>query len=287
MIDRATTGDAERGLYLRFRVPGKLALDGDVGTATVGPGGTKLAIAELHRTSGQPELAPSSAIDCFKGDPPRGKCDAARFAVTDYRLELAGSEARAVHVISATGGAPARATSIGGEGWSGVRIGGVRDAVVVWPRKPGAPLAYRAPRGKLVHVILDAAETGGKSTVTAAAEGDECAVRVAAGGELPSRPAIVMLDEACAIAGDPPAASAAPAGTKPPPVAHTADRARRSGCCGAQPGPETPLAAAAVAGLLLRRRRRPGRGARESAGRGQDPDQSRERSGQASRIRAR
>ena len=74
-------------------------------------------------------------------------------------------------MISTTGGAPARATSIGGEGWSGVRIGGVRDAIVVWPRKPGAALAYRAPRGKLVHVILGAAELDGRSTVTAAVEG--------------------------------------------------------------------------------------------------------------------
>ncbi|HWU88347.1 MAG TPA: hypothetical protein VN253_13770, partial [Kofleriaceae bacterium] len=124
--------------------------------------------------------------------------------------------------------------------------------------KPGAELAYRAPRGKLLHVILGAAATGGKSTVTASAEGDECAVRVAAGGELPGLPAIVALDEACSVAADPPAAIAEPAGTKPPPTPGTG-RAKRSGCCGAQVSPETPLGAALIVGLLLRRRRWPRR----------------------------
>jgi MYXO-CTERM domain-containing protein len=256
VVDRATTGGDDRPLYLRFRVPGKLALDGDTGTASIAPGGTKLAISGLGRTSGKPEATPSGPIDCFKGDPPRGKCDAARFAVTDYRLRLDGPEPRAVHVISTTGGAPARASAIGGEGWTGVKLGGVRDAVVVWPKQPSAPLTYRAPRGKLLHVILGAADTDGKSAVTAVVAGDECEVSVAAaGGQIPARPTIVTLDEACAIAVDPPAASADPAGTKPPAPPPSAVQPKRSGCCGAQVSPETPLGAAVVVGLLLRRRR--------------------------------
>jgi hypothetical protein len=264
VADRARTGGADRPLLLRFRVPARLSLDGEVGTALVGSRKTRLAIAAVHRSSGTPEVGRPPGKSCFEEGTARGKCAAARFPVTDYRLEVAGPEARAVHVISATGGgdrAPAQAAPIRGEGWSGVRIGGVRDAVVVWPDKPGAALEYRAPRGKLLHVILDAPETGGRSAVTARADGAECVVKVAAGGALPGRPAIVRLDEACAVTVDPEAARAVPGGTLPaaPPPQRPRPPAKRSGCCGAQASPDPPLAATVLTGaalLLLRRRRR-------------------------------
>jgi hypothetical protein len=257
VVDRATTGGADRPLHLRFRVPGKLALEGDVGTATVGRKKTRLAITGLGRTSGRPELGTPPAKDCFQEGTPRGKCYAARFPVTDYRVELAGPEPRAVHVISVTGGDPPRAASIGGDGWTGVRIGGVRDAVVVWPRKPGGPLEYRAPRGKLLHVILDAPGTAGKSALAARAEGAECVVRVSAGGDVPSHPAIVQLDDACAVTVEPQAARPAPgAGAPPAPPTPYAGQTKRSGCCGAQTSPEAPLAASALVGALLLRPRR-------------------------------
>jgi uncharacterized protein (TIGR03382 family) len=247
-------------------VPAKLSLDGDVATATVGPRKTRLAIAGLSRTSGKPEIGIPSAKDCFAEGTPRGKCDAARFPVTDYRVELAGPDPRAVHVIGATGGAPPSAAMIGGGGdgaWSGVRLGGVRDAVVVWPRRPGAPLEYRAPRGKLLHVILDAPVTAGKSTIAAHADGADCVVKVSAGGDLPGQPAIVQLDDACAVTLDPEAARANPGGTKPPAAATPLPGPpKRSGCCGAQTSPETSLAAGALVGALLLRRRAPRRAPR-------------------------
>ena len=259
IVDRASTGGADRPLHLRFRVPAKLSLEGDVGTATVGRRKTHLSISGLSRTSGKPVLGLPSGKDCYAEGTPRGRCDAARFPVTDYRVELAGPEPRAVHVIGATGdGGPLRAAPIGGEGWSGVRLGGVRDAVVVWPRKPGAPLEYRAPRGKLLHVILDAPVTAGKSTVAARADGADCVVRVSAGGDLPGHPAIVQLDDACAVALDPEAERAAAGGTQPPPRPVPGSPSKRSGCCGAQASPETPLASAMLVGALLRRRRRVG-----------------------------
>jgi hypothetical protein len=136
----------------------------------------------------------------------------------------------------------------------------VRDAVVVWPDMPGAALEYRAPRGKLLHVILDAPEAGGRCAVTARADGAECVVKVAAGGDLPGRPAIVRLDEACAVTVDPEAARAVAGGTLPAPPPRPRPPAKRSGCCGAQASPEAPLATTVLAGallLLLRRRRRP------------------------------
>jgi hypothetical protein len=255
VIDRATTGGADRPLYLRFRVPAKLALDGDVGTATVGPQKTRLAIAGVLRSSGKPEVRLPHGKDCYGEGTTRGGCDAARFPVTEYKLEVAGPEARAVHVISATGGAPPRPAPIGGEGWSGVALGGVRDAVVVWPTKPGGPLEYRAPRGRLLHVVLDAPNEKGQSTLTARADGGDCVVRVTAGGDVPARPAVVQLDEACAVTVDPAAAQAATGAIKPPPRQRLPGQTKR-GCCGAQTSPETPLAATALVGALLLGRRR-------------------------------
>jgi hypothetical protein len=257
VVDRATTGGGDRPLYLRFRVPAKLAIEGDVGTATVGPHKTKLAIASVSRSSGKPELGVPSAKDCFGEGTTRGGCDAARFPVTDYRVQIDGPEARAVHVISATGAAAAKPAAIGGEGWSGVQLGGVRDAVVVWPKKPGGALEYRAPKKPMLHVILDAPDTGGKSAIAARADGADCAITVTAGGDVPSRPAIVRIDEACAVTVDPAAEQAATGAIQPPPRPHTPTGQTKRGCCGAQTCPEAPLAAAALVGsLLLRRRRR-------------------------------
>jgi uncharacterized protein (TIGR03382 family) len=125
-------------------------------------------------------------------------------------------------------------------------------------------VSYRAPRGARVHVILGAAEIDGKATVTAKRDGDGCAVSVAGGGDLAGRPAIVALDDACTVTPDPPSPNAAPAaGTRPArPASGGGSRSQRSGCCGAQAGPEAPLSAAAVVGLVLLRRRR---GARVSS----------------------
>lgn len=259
VVDRASTEAAKRAMYLRFRVPGGLALDGDTATSVIGK--THLAIQGLARSSGQPAIGKPSAKDCYVEGTVRGKCDAARFPVSDYRVEIAGPEPRAVHVISASGSAPARPNRLGGDAWSGVAIRGIRDAVVVWPHKPGAALAYQVPRGKATHVILDAAQIDGKATVTARPEGNGCAISVAAGGEMPGRPAIVEIDEACKISVDPEAVHAASAiGTRPPRVAGQS-RTKRTGCCGAQTSPGSPVAMSAFVGALLLRRRRRGAGA--------------------------
>jgi uncharacterized protein (TIGR03382 family) len=256
VVDRASTGGADRPLYLRFRVPSKLALEGDVATAAVGRR-TKLAIAGLSRSAGKPELGAPAGKDCFKEGTTRGGCTAARFPVTEYRVEVGGPEARAVHAISATGGAAPSTALIGGEGWSGVRIGGVRDAVVVWPKQPRGALEYRAPRGRFVHVLLDAPESSdGKAAISTRSEGADCVVKVTAGGEVFARPAVVQLDEACAVTVDPEVERAVVGGTRPgrrpQPPAPTSKR----GCCGAQTSPEAPLAMAVLVGVLLLRRRR-------------------------------
>jgi hypothetical protein len=258
IVDRATTGDAARKMYLRFRVPGDLAL-GD-GTAVAMVHGARLAI----HGSAKAALARTALKDCFKDGTPRGNCDAARLPVTDYRVELAGPRPRAVHVIDATGprGEP-RSQAISGEGWAGVQLDGARDAVVVWPEHPGAALTYRAPRRRAVsHVVLDAPASGGKARVTARPDGDACQVTVAPGGSVPAAPVIVTLDARCAITAVPAVPAAEPdragpgarPGARPPvyPGAHVA----HGGCCGTGSGPAAPMAMALAVLVPLRRRHR-------------------------------
>ncbi|HUJ60267.1 MAG TPA: hypothetical protein VLX92_17290 [Kofleriaceae bacterium] len=253
VVDRADTGDAARGMYLRFRTPGKLALAGDTATATVGD--SKLVIASAGRSSGTPALGAPSQKDCYKEGTVRGTCDAARFPVSDYRLELAGEKPSAVHVLSVVDahGAPATVAPIKGDAVAGVQLGGVRDAAVTWRVGDGA-YSYRARPG--LQIALDGPEQGGTATVTAKPDGDGCAVTIAPGGTLPARPVTFALDARCAVAPDPEAASATPTLGKTP-IAPAGDpRAPRSGCCGAQAAPGSPAAMAVVVGAIVLRRRR-------------------------------
>lgn len=257
VLDRATTGAADRKMYLRFRVPAELAIDpSGTGTATIQD-------ARVTIRGGQTaSIGRTPLKDCFKDGVARGQCDAARFPVTDYRVELAGPAPRAVHVIDATSakGASAAATStrISGAGWTGVRIQGTRDAVVVWPDPPGRGLTYRAPKGKAItHVVLDAPAQGGKASVSAVPDGDACAVTIAAGGTFSATPVIVTLDDACAVTADPEEPNGVPAEGKPAAVPKKARVRRGGGCCRAETTPGSPLAMAAVVLVLLGRRRRP------------------------------
>jgi hypothetical protein len=252
IVDRAVTGDAERHMYLRFRVPGALALDA-TGTATAQIGDARLAI---HGAAGK--LARTALKDCFQPGTERGNCDAARFPVTDYRAEIPGPEPRAVHVIDATGPrGGATSEPISGPGWSGVALAGPRDAVVVWPTRPGA-LSYRAPRRRAVsHVVLDAPATDGKARLTARPDGDACAVTIEPGGTLPVAPLVVTLDDRCAVIADAPAPDR-PAQDRVPPPPPPAPPARpyRGGCCGTGAASGTPLTMSLVVLVVLRRRRR-------------------------------
>ena len=253
VVDHASTGAADRKMYLRFRVPAELAIDGaGTGTATI-----KDARLAIHGGYG-PTVGRTALKDCFKPGIQRGKCDAARFQVTDYRAELPGPEPRALHVIEATGASGgARHAALSGDGWTGVHITGTRDAVVVWPNVPGGAVHYRAPRGKAVtHIVLDAPATDRKATVTATLDGDGCAVTVAAGGSERATPVIVTLDDGCAIAPDPERSGAIPGAPKPPPVAPSKPRMPRNGCAAAPDARGTLLGLVVVALAVRRRRRR-------------------------------
>jgi hypothetical protein len=265
VVDRASTGEAERKMYLRFRVPGELAID---------PSGTGAAVLKDARVLIQGAHAPApgktALKDCFQEGTPRGKCDAARFPVTDYRVEIAGPAPRAVHVIHATGkDAAAKYGPLSGDGWSGVQVSGPRDAVVIWPVRAGGTLGYRAPKaapGKpITHVVLDAAATGGKATLTAKPDGNDCAVTVttagAGGADGAGRaggaaaPLIAIVDDTCTVAGDVEEPSGVSAERKPP-AAPSRQRTRRGGCCGGQATPDGALATGVVVLALVLRRRR-------------------------------
>jgi uncharacterized protein (TIGR03382 family) len=249
VVDRANTGSEDRKMYLRFRTPGHIAMNGDTGTASVGA--SKLEIAPIGKSPGKPAVGVPSQKDCFKEGTVRGTCDAARIPVTDYRVEIAGPKPAAAHAIALYGDKPPELKPIEGDGWQGVRVSGVRDATVVW-RKPGteAVTSYKAPAG--VHVVLDT--PGATATVTAKPDGDACAIDIKAGGAMPARPLVFVVDNKCGVAADP---DALPGSAHASPKAASAPRSPRAGCCGAQTTPGSPIAmAVVVVGLLLRRRRR-------------------------------
>jgi hypothetical protein len=259
VIDRATTGARDRGMDLRFRTTGKLELAGDVGTATVGS--TKLSIASVTRSApGTTAINASRFKDCYKQGGPKGQCDAARFPVTDYRVQIPGPTPTAVHVIAVTGdkGPAVNAATVSGSGWAGVRVSGLRDATVIWRTRGSGALDYSAPPG--THVILDPPDA--TADVTAKRSGDGCAVHVTGGGKLPAQPLVVTVDDSCSVKLDveAPAASAIGTrvrGTKGGSSSGGSVRSPRSGCCGAEAAPGSSFAMAAiVAAILLGRRRR-------------------------------
>jgi hypothetical protein len=259
VVDRANTVDDDRDMFLRFRSPGHFALNGDVATATVGA--SKVVVASLARSSGKPEIGTPGEKDCFAQGTVRGTCDAARFPVTDLRVRVAGSRPSAAHAITVIdrGGSMPALSPISGDGWHGVRVAGLRDAVIVW-RDLGArgdSFTYRvAAAAKISHVILDAPDRDGMATVSARRDGDACAVTISAGGAIPARPLIVTLDDHCAATNDLPT-DAVPSAGQNRRNSHGTPHSPRAGCCGAQAAPGSPLATAVVVlalSLALRKR---------------------------------
>jgi hypothetical protein len=254
VIDRATTGASDRGMHLRFRTPGQLTLD-DKGIGTTTVGATKLAISSITRSApGTTAIGTPRATSCYKEQElPKGQCDAARVPVTDYRVQVPGPTPAAVHLLTATGAqAPATiATPIAGKGWAGVKVSGLRDAVVVWRTHRDGALDYSAPPG--THVILDPPDVN--ADVTAKRDGNGCAVHVTGGGKLPARPLVISVDAACSIKLDAEAPAASAIGTRAPRTRAGGARSPRSGCCGAEAAPGTSFAMAFVVVAILRRRR--------------------------------
>jgi hypothetical protein len=244
VVDRANTVDDDRDMYLRFRTTGHLALADGSATATVG--GTKLVISSVAPSAGKPAIGAPTQKDCFKEGTIRGSCDAARFPVTDFRVELPGPKPMAVHLIAAT--APSTAvTAKPVDG--GVHLSGMREATVMWGKT-----SYVTPPG--LQVVLGIAEKDATATVTAKPTDGGCSVEVTPTGPLQARPLVFTLDAQCHVAEDPegPAASATHSHSSP---GNHGSHSPRSGCCGAQAAPSSPIAMSVlVLAMILRRRRR-------------------------------
>ncbi|HSD89215.1 MAG TPA: hypothetical protein VLB44_16920 [Kofleriaceae bacterium] len=255
VIDRAVTGADDRAMDLRFRTPGRLTLTGVSATATIGS--TKLVIQPVGPTSGTAARGAPLDRDCFKFSGPKGQCDAARLPVTDYRVRIPGPRPAAVHLISATDArTAAMAKPLQGDGWAGVQVGGVRDAVVVWRTGGTSSLSFAGP-SNATHIVLDAAEG---AQLTATREGSGCHVEVAGGVGTASKPLVAMLDAQCVVTVDPEAPAASAVGTRPRrSIAggpSSSGRSLRSGCCSAETTPGSAFAMAfVVIGILLGRRR--------------------------------
>jgi hypothetical protein len=248
VIDRAATSASDRGMHLRFRTPGKLTLVGENATATVGA--TKLSIANITRSApGTTAIGEPMFKDCYKAGGKKGECDAARFPVTDYRVQIPGPAPIGVHVIAATdsGARPVTAQPIKGSGWAGVRVSGLRDATIVWSTSSDT-LSYTATPG--THVILDAPDA--TANVTAKRSGNGCAMSVAGRGTLPARPLVINVDASCAVTLDGEAPAASAIGTRVP---RAKARSPRTGCCGAEAAPGTSIAMTLVVLAFVCRRR--------------------------------
>ena len=210
LVDRVVTGDAGRGLHTRVRSTGEFALQNGVATAAVGA--AALGVERVFSSSGAPSVRDMpQASECPSGD---HACDVSRIpSGTEYRLDVSGPEAMAIHVIAARGKGSELAPhqKLEGAGYRGVvvaRAGGP-VAVVTSDAADGvmpAALAYAAPSNAL-HVVVDApVDAAGKSDVTATKDGANCAVTVkphaGATGGYDGEPLVVRVSADCVVSDD-------------------------------------------------------------------------------------
>jgi hypothetical protein len=210
LIDRATTGGAERNLHLRVRTPSSLSLSGDVASATLG--GSSLAVRKVWASSGTPSVrAMPQASECPSSS---HTCDVSKLAAgTEYRIDVSGPSAAAIHVVNAAApGVEAPGQLLTGSGYRGVLVkrGATQVAVVTSDAAApvGAAFSYRVPAAaNVVHVVVDApTDAAGTSDVSAVLDGSDCKVEVKAhSGATPGlegRPLVVRLQADCSLRDD-------------------------------------------------------------------------------------
>ena len=216
-IDRVHTIDAAHPMYVGFHTNtggGGLQLNGD--TATGSAGASKLAIHKVFASSGAPQISAPEVGECsLNCNYPCGSCDAARFPVDKYSLEVAGPWAVAVHVIDALAGdeAPAKAASLNDDTidpmpkqnaavlGAAVTRGAQTTYVVASSAQDGASpamLSYGVPGSAAArHVVFDAPEgPGGTSSVSTAVKNGRCTITIAAGDGFVGRPLIFTVTSA-------------------------------------------------------------------------------------------
>ncbi|HVY29692.1 MAG TPA: hypothetical protein VHB79_24200 [Polyangiaceae bacterium] len=244
LLDRTQTGAPDRALHLRVRSPASLALSGD--SASGSRGSSLLTIRKLWASSGAPNVRPMpQAAECPSSD---HQCDVSKLPEgSEYRLDVAGPAASALHVIGATENASdLDASLLASAGYRGVSVtlAGQRFAVVASDGPANASpaaLGYRAA-ANAVHVVLDApASADGSSDVTATLQDGDCQVQItphAGGNGLPGRPLIFRVAADCSITDD---------GEQPPSVPSMVDGGSGGGM-GPALDPGTPGAGTASVG---------------------------------------
>jgi hypothetical protein len=208
LVDRVVTGDVSRSLHLRVRTPGSLALASNRATATVGA--SALAVERVYSSSGAPSVRTlPQGTECDSSD---HTCDLSRIpAGTEYRLDVAGPNAVAIHVIAARASDAGAHTALAGDGYQGVVIPRASSPVAVVTNaapdgSAGSSFAYTAPANAL-HVVVDApVDANGKSDVSATADGSNCRVVVTphagSSGGFDGAPLIVRLGSGCDVSDD-------------------------------------------------------------------------------------
>lgn len=250
LVDRVVTGDASRGMHLRVRTPATLSLGSDVATATVGA--SALSIRRLYSSSGAPNVRTMPTTpECSSSN--RGTCDTSRLpSGQEYRIDVAGPEAVAIHVVDAHGasGAAATATLLSGSGYRGALVakGASSTAVIATDKADASPpssLVYRVPAGSgAMHVVVDApVGDAGRSDVSGVLDGDACKITVSprAGttGGFDGHGLVIRVTSACAVSED---GVAAPAGVPP-----SEDAGAPSGSSGGDPSSTSGPSGSSVA----------------------------------------
>jgi hypothetical protein len=277
VVDRAVTGSARRGAYIRFRTLAALTSSAERGQVLARGTVGRSAIA-IHALTLRPPATPLlSAVPKGECNGPFGACRDARFAVNEYALKIAGPEVLAVHVIDglADGEAPAQAVPLlaeaGVAGASVVRAS-TQTFVLASPGGDGRATPPElatytvAGAGPARHVVLDApAGADGRTWVAAAPSADgRCTVSLSAASgaaAVPARPAIFRLGPAAS--GCPVSEEPAPAPPRGATAAGDQTRGRTGAGCGCRLA-GLPLEAASPPSLLTAlfvlaaaRRRRP------------------------------
>jgi len=194
----AWTADASP-LLLRFRSLGDFEGADDLVRASVGA--SKLAVRRLAGDVATDTRA-IAVGDCFSGD--RGKCEAGRFAGSEWRAEVSGPQPFAVHVLDAdpSGAVDSIATTTVDGPLEQILIEREsRRFVVVVTHDASEVTAYEAGAGASTHVVLD--PPAGERVVVTASEGTgegSCRIELAAASGddgFASRPLVFTLSEGC------------------------------------------------------------------------------------------
>lgn len=205
LVDRALTTAAWSSadpLLLRFHSAGTFVEQGTSASATVG--GSRLLVRRVvGDATTQARATPEG--DCYSGD--RGKCEAARFAASEWSAEVPGPSPFAVHVLDAdaTGAADPAITASAQGPAELVQVD--REShrfIVVVTRDASSVAGYDTDASASTHIVLDP-PAGDRVLVTASAgsTAGTCHIALApatAPAGFESRPLVFTLDDTCTVA---------------------------------------------------------------------------------------